>query len=303
LKKLFLWLIIILLALNTNAQNDTTLNAKENYSLRKKLVYIGGASIYTGTMVGLYSMWYKDYPMNGFHFINDNHEWLQMDKLGHATTSYHVGRLGYEAFKWSGASEKTALWVGGFSGSIFLTTIETLDGFSAEWGASPGDLIANTSGSVLFIGQQLLWNEQRIMLKTSFHTTSFAQYRPDLLGSNLPQRLIKDYNGQTYWLSCNIASFLPPKSLFPKWLNIAFGYGAEGMTGSNSNSIIYKGNTIPSFNRYRQYYLSLDIETSRIKPKNRFLKFVLKGISFIKIPFPTLEINSQNQIKGHWLYF
>ena len=37
---------------------------------------------------------------------------------------------------------------------FFLTTVETLDGFSEEWGASWGDLIANTSGTFVFIGQE-----------------------------------------------------------------------------------------------------------------------------------------------------
>ena len=37
--------------------------------------------------------------------------------------------------KWSGVPEK-AIWYGGAYGAVFLTTIEILDGYSAEWGAS-----------------------------------------------------------------------------------------------------------------------------------------------------------------------
>jgi hypothetical protein len=33
-------------------------------------------------------------PRSDFHFINDNAEWLQMDKAGHIYSSYHLGRLG-----------------------------------------------------------------------------------------------------------------------------------------------------------------------------------------------------------------
>jgi hypothetical protein len=41
--------------------------------------------------------WFKptlvyDYPI--FHFINDNAEWLQMDKAGHIYSSYHLGDWG-----------------------------------------------------------------------------------------------------------------------------------------------------------------------------------------------------------------
>jgi hypothetical protein len=34
----------------------------------------------TGALVGLNQLWYADYARSDFHFINDNAEWLQMDK-------------------------------------------------------------------------------------------------------------------------------------------------------------------------------------------------------------------------------
>ena len=33
-----------------------------------------------------------------------------------------------------------------------------------QWGASSGDLIANTFGSLLVIGQEVAWNDQKIQL-------------------------------------------------------------------------------------------------------------------------------------------
>jgi hypothetical protein len=44
-------------------------------------------------LVGLNQLWYA-YARSDFHFINDNAEWLQMDKAGHIYSSYHLGRLG-----------------------------------------------------------------------------------------------------------------------------------------------------------------------------------------------------------------
>jgi hypothetical protein len=89
---------------------------------------------------------------------------------------------------------------------LLLTAVEVLDGFSSEWGASSGDIIANASGTA-FVSQELLWKEQRITPKFSFHTTQYAQYRPNVLGSSLAEQMLKDYNGQTYWLSVNLHSF------------------------------------------------------------------------------------------------
>src|SRR5690606_29694126 len=83
------------------------------------------------------------------------------------------------------------------------------------------------AGTGFFIGQQLLWDQQRIAVKFSAHTTRFAQQRPDLLGEGLAERILKDYNGQTIWLSANIDRFAP--SEVPQWLNLAFGYSATGI--------------------------------------------------------------------------
>lgn len=225
-----------------------------------------------------------------------------MDKMGHFTTTYYISKLGYNTLRWSGLTEKQSVLYGGGIGIMYLTVVEILDGFSSEWGFSPGDMTANTLGAGLFVGEQLLWKEQRIQLKWSFHQTQYAQYRPDLLGKNLGEQWLKDYNGQTYWFSANIKSFLKKESKFPVWLNLAVGYGAEGMTGAAYNSLMYNGKIIPLYNRYRQFYLSGDIDFSRIKTRSKTLHLILNALSFIKIPFPTLEF-SQGKIIGHPLYF
>ncbi len=228
---------------------------------------------------------------------------MQIDKIGHATTSAYLGKFGYEFYRWAGVDRKTAIWVGGSTGFLYLTIVEILDGFSAEWGASMGDFVANAAGSALFIGQQLAWDDQRLYLKWSYHPTEYAQYRPDLLGSTRAERMLKDYNGQTYWLSGNVKSFLHKSSKFPKWLNVSIGYGASGMLGANSNPPSYNGEPLPDFPRYRQFFLSLDVDMARIKTKSHFVRFLLNGLNFIKIPFPTLEYNNQQGFVFHPIYF
>jgi len=295
---IFLFLLITNHCFPQSESDSSSINKS-----RLKAVIITETVLFAGSMTGLYYLWYKDYPLNGFHLINDNAEWHQMDKMGHSTTSYYIGKIGYEAFKWAGVNEKKAIWYGGLYGSAYLLTIEILDGFSAEWGFSLGDFTANTFGSALFISQQLAWHEQRIMLKYSAHATDFAQYRPNLLGSNLPQRIIKDYNGSTFWLSGNIYSFLPKSSGFPKWLNLAIGFGAEGMIGGHSNPSMINGEIMPDFERYRQFYLSIDIDLTRIPTKSKTLDLIFDLIGFIKIPLPALEYNIKDGFKLHGLYF
>lgn len=273
-----------------------------DYNKRIKSLIIGESALFALTMTGLYSLWYKDYPMSSFHLYDDNREWLQVDKIAHLGASYFIGKMGYESLKWAGVDDKQAIFWGGSTGSIFLLTIEILDGFSDGWGFSLGDFAANSIGSAMFIGQQLLWKEQKAIIKFSTHLTQYQQYRPDVLGNNLPQRIMKDYNGWTFWLSANIYSFCPEFNWIPKWFNIALGYGADGMIGGYYNLVSYKGNKLPNFERYRQYYISLDIDFKKIKTRNKTLKFLFNTLGYLKVPAPTLEFN-KNGINTHLLYF
>ncbi len=289
-----------------NISADTVLPSSGTSGINKKrltgVLAVQGA-LYVASVTGLYFAWYKDYPQSSFHLFNDADEWMQVDKCGHTVTAFYISRIGYSTYRWAGVTEKKAAWYGGLLGFAYLLNIEILDGFSTEWGFSPGDLAANTLGSLVFIGQQLAWHEQRFSLKYSFHQTGYAQYRPELLGNNLIQQMLKDYNGQTYWLSGNISSFLHKGSRFPGWFNIAIGYGAEGMTGARYNATGQTGATIPGFERYRKFYLSVDVDLTRIPVKSSFLKGLFAALSFIKIPAPALEFNTLGQIKFYPCYF
>jgi uncharacterized protein YfiM (DUF2279 family) len=272
-----------------------TLNKK-----RLETLVISEAVVGSATLIGLNQVWYADYPRTNFHFINDNAEWLQMDKAGHVFSAYHLGSFGANSLKWAGASKKSQLIYGSTLGLAFMTTVEVFDGYSANWGASWGDVAANVSGTALYVSQELLWKEQRIVPKFSFHTTPYASARPNVLGSSIQEQILKDYNGQTYWLSANLYSFAKSAAI-PKWLNVAFGYGAEGMITGNDEFI----NTVflPESKRYRQFYLSLDVDLTKIESKSHFVKTILTVFNTIKIPAPTVEIKGLRGTKFHLLYF
>ena len=115
----------------TKVNNSGTWEIDESDSLNKKrrnILLISEASAYTIALIGLNKLWYSDYPRSSFHFINDNKEWLQMDKFGHMCASYYTGVVGIKAYDWTGMNRKEAIWYGGMTGSIFLTIIEILDG-------------------------------------------------------------------------------------------------------------------------------------------------------------------------------
>ncbi|MEO5778106.1 MAG: DUF2279 domain-containing protein [Flavobacterium sp.] len=285
------------------AQNSIENFLKPSDTLNKnhlKTLVISEAAIGTATLIGLNQVWYADYPRSNFHFINDNAEWLQMDKAGHVFSSYHLGSFGANALKWSGANRKSQLIYGSTLGLAFMTTVEVFDGYSANWGASWGDIAANISGTALYVSQELLWKEQRIVPKFSFHTTSYASARPNVLGSSLPEQILKDYNGQTYWLSANVYSFVKSSEI-PKWLNVAIGYGAEGMVTGNDEFI--NAIFLPESKRYRQFYLSLDVDLTKIETKSHLVKTILTIFNTLKIPAPTIEIKGSGGTKMHFIYF
>ncbi|WP_299255018.1 DUF2279 domain-containing protein [uncultured Lacinutrix sp.] len=272
-----------------------TLNTK-----RRNAVVISEAAIGGLTLLGLNQLWYADYERSKFHTIDDNNEWLQMDKFGHVFSSYQLGKFGAQTLRWSGVSQKDQLFYGATLGFSFLTAVELLDGFSSEWGFSWGDFTANTAGAGLYISQELLWEEQRIVMKYSFHRTQYAAQRPDKLGNGLLEEALKDYNGQTYWLSANVHSFFK-NSKIPKWLNVAVGYGGEGMLSGNEDLIV--DNMLVKQNRQRQFYLSLDMDLTKIKTDSELLKSIFSVFNSIKVPFPTVEFNGKSGVKFHSVYF
>ena len=293
--KRYIFIFLVFMAFALNAQDSSYIdNSNYNLDIRKRnVLLISEASAYTISLVLLNQLWYSEYPRSRFHFINDNLEWMQMDKLGHMSTSYYSGVVGIEAYKWTGMSKKNAIWYGGLTGSFFLTIIEVLDGFSRQWGASFGDLLANSAGSFLAIGQALRWDEQRIQLKYSYFPSEWAEYNPSQLGSGNIERALKDYNGQTYWLSFNIKSLFNISSPdFPSYLSLSLGYSADKMTSPFSENS----------NPERQYLLSADIDLNKIKTKNKIINSILHTFGFLKFPMPAFEYRN-NKLYFHTIYY
>lgn len=269
---------------------------------RLKGVVIGEAALAAAVSVGLYYLWYKKFPRNRFHFFNDNKEWLQIDKVGHMTTAYNIALIQHDLMRWCGVKPNESIIIGAGTALTYMSIIEVLDGFSTHWGFSKGDMLANITGTMLFAAQQRFWRDQRASLKFSYHASPFSKYNPGELGNNWKSRLIKDYNGQTYWLSFNIKSFLGSNSKIPEWANVAVGYGGEGMLAPSANPKEKNGVALPEFKRYRQFYLAPDADLFRISSNSPLINNITYFTKLIKIPSPTLEL-SEKKLKFHPLYF
>jgi hypothetical protein len=285
---------------------------------KKRFTYaaILGGTTYVAFSYGFYNSWYKEYPQSSFHLFNDMGEWNQMDKAGHIFSGYFQSLFCYKGAKWTGLSENKSILTGVAAGALFQTTIEVMDGFSTEWGFSIGDMAANTIGLGVFYTQQKVWGEQYITLKesawprnypdvkipsTNGSTFTTQQERAfELYGTSWGERMLKDYNVQSYWASINVKKFFPQSS-WPSWLNVAVGYGADQMYGGfenkwNSKGIMYDYSTQK---RQRQYYLALDYDLRYLPIKNHALKALLNTLNIYKFPAPAVEYNSVEGWKFH----
>lgn len=287
---LLFFIICMLIFSTTSGQSSDSLQVNKKRLTR--FTVISGAA-YSATLVGLSELWYKDSERQSFRFFNDNAEWKQVDKLGHFYAGFYFSYGTSKALRWSNVQQRKADLIGAATGFLILAPIEIFDGFSEAYGASSGDLLANAAGSVFFLGQSLLWNEPRIYPRFSFHRTDYASLRPNTLGGSFASEILKDYNGQTYWLSFDMDKFMK----FPKWLNIAVGYGANEMVFARDSQ-----NGQAGYSAYRQYYLALDLDLTGIKTHSKVLKTFFGLISLLKFPAPTLEL-SKNRLKFHPLYF
>jgi uncharacterized protein YfiM (DUF2279 family) len=245
-------------------------------------------------LYGLNELWYSQNPKQSFSFFNDNAEWKQVDKVGHFYSTFYLSYASDAALRWAGVKERKAAWIASLVAFGAMIPIEVMDGYSAAYGASGGDLVANAAGAAFYLGQTLVWNELRIYPKFSFHTTEYAPMRPNVLGDHLVSEMFKDYNGQTYWLSVDMDKFCR----FPKWLNLAVGYGAEGMVYARDEQNIEAKIGTP----YRQYYLSIDFDLRAIRTKSKFLRGLIEVVSVIKLPAPALQF-SEKGVKAYAFYF
>ena len=293
-------ILFLILNVNFNLYSFDSINAKIDKNFYKFLAVEG--IVLTGAITYLKYQWYNDKERVPFHFYNDFKGWNQIDKLGHFYISYLESNVGYSLLKKFNFSEKKALHYGGFQGLILETPIEFFDAYHEGWGFSLSDMLANSFGSLFFIAQQKLFDEQLIRPKLSFSRSIYAQNANGLLGKdNLLSEFIYDYNGYTYWFSFS------PKRIFkinkiPEWINLSFGFGSNGMLGEFENKKTYKGKILPFYKRYRQYYLSLGINLSKIKTNSRPLKKIFNVLSYLKIPLPTIEF-SNKKLKGYLFYF
>ena len=286
----------------TTDEEKTIIQDTVSLNKARLITVASGFSIaYIGSMAYLQYVWYKDDNRVPFEFYNDFRGYNQIDKFGHIGGAYVESYIGFHSLLWAGVPRKKAVLYGGSLGFFLQLPIEIWDGMYEGWGFSWSDVGANALGSLLVIGQELAFQEQIVKYKFTFSPSPYARQANGYLGDGFNQ-LFYDYNGHTYWLSAGINRVIKNNKI-PEWVNFAVGYSAGGMFGEFENITWYKGVAIPVTERYRQFLFSFDIDFCKIPARNKNLKRLFNSMFMIKVPFPTIEINTKGQLKFHPLYY
>lgn len=334
----FFFLLFLLAPLRQHAQQRPpffSLQAADTLHKPRLWAAVGaGTAVYGAAMVHWHRAWMDNYPSEQFRTINDFGDWNQMDKMGHWLMAYNQSRWVYAGARWAGLRPKASAWLGFAGSQLVMTSLEMFDGYASQWGFSWSDMGFNLLGSGMFLAQELGWHEQRITMKVSAWpkvypaetlypvspagsdgSTTLQQRSDALYGTGLVGLFLKNYNANTVWASVNPRSFFPEKAPWlPRWLNLAVGMGADNLFVAQGyewkasrncegpDCDVYRLDS-ERYPRTRQFYLSLDVDLTRLGIRNRFLRTLAGVVNIIKIPAPTLEVTDRGGVRFHPLFF
>ncbi len=271
----------------------------------------------------LSQLWYPDSLRTSFHFYSNNpnvggaggphdHGWLddwytyvQQDKLGHLWTTWHLARAFGAYGRWAGLSNAHAGLFGGVMAILFQTQIEISDGFSAKYGFSRTDMLANLVGGVMgglrvaYPGK-LRW----LAAKYSYHRSPYFDERvSDSPVLRYAGNAIKDYDGISYWLVVRPEYLLRGRArrLWPDWLALSIGYSADGIRHAISGEREQRLGPGPGLEHRRVLLIGLDFDFLHALDVPEPWHTLANLLSFIRLPAPALALTPE--LRGYWLYF
>jgi uncharacterized protein YfiM (DUF2279 family) len=288
-KKLSIIFVVLFLTRVGISQVDT------NFIFRKTLNYSAKSLIYLGFTYEMSQQFFSSPHTSKFHLRQDWQTWRGLDKFFHSYGSYQMTSMFYQLNKWSGIPKNRALNLAFLESTLFSTTKEYCDGRVDVGGWSWYDIGMNLSGNSLFYFQEKIFKKQIIQFKYSYTNSGLQHYNPSTLGTSWKNYWLKDYNGETFWLSTSLGNLNLTHNKWLKPIAFCLGYGA--------NNLIYEfDNKTINLNRYSQFYLGLDIDLTQIETKNKFLKTTFFLLNRFRIPLPSVEFSSEGKISFHPLF-
>lgn len=254
-----------------------------------RLGAVGGA-LAAGS-VGLYvyqkHAWWADDHRTTFH-LHTGDSSMHLDKVGHFVGTAAQAHVVARATEWAGLSPNEAALAGATAAWLLQLHVEINDGFNGLWGFDPYDVAANTLGAGFFYAQERVPALDPLALKFSYWPTpGVTDHPPDFEGR--PPSPIDDYDGHTYWLSLRVHDVLPAaaKPYWPEWLGLAAGVS---------------GYRLDTDEAAREYFLSLDVDLTRVLPANTWLGAQLREMAnYLHLPAPALRLSPR--LTPYLLYY
>ncbi len=282
LKSLFLIVVFIFTSTKTFAQ-------KEVSKFNRKRVLIVGSSLVTAVSASYYYIeksWWSEKQIP-FHFDDgaDLTYALNVDKCGHFLGGLHAADIFSSSMKWTGMKETHSLWSGAAFGFALQLAIEIKDAYAPYWGFSKWDLGLGTAGALWPVGQYYCNDLKAINFKFSYFKHSNIYWELDLQRGKETSQFSwhDDYPNQTYWATFDVNHFIETCN-WPKWLDIAIGFGLDDTQYLNNNTKTGGNN---------EFYIALDYDLPKMLKKwdTKFSKKVKHWLNYIHFPAPTIMIS------------
>ena len=279
---------VVTLACPTATQAQFTGTCEDGSSRRPATRALVGTTFVGGNAV-LYEYhrraWWSG-ERAGFHVTNDLDDiFRDQDKLGHAMGGYHLARAGAGMLHAACMGKRKAMWVGAAHAVALQMQIEIWDGMQATFGFSPPDVLFNTTGTAYALAQELSPRLRSIKPTMSYARTQFARH-PEQWPAGTQATLTEtwsDYSGQTYWLSTDVDSLLPPelKRYWPGILRASVGHSItdwiDPVTGRGVRA-------------QRKIVLSIDLDPEKLPGDNPVWRRVKHELSYYRFPAPALVL-------------
>lgn len=231
-----------------------------------------GAGAFTVGHGWLNNLWWKGSPAD-FH-VNVQQDWtyaLGADKVGHAYFAATSATVIAGSLRWSGLDTASSLWWGSSIAMAYQTYNEIRDGFSQNYGFSPGDMAGNLLGAAWPLAQHYAPELKAVTFQISF-------YPSEPFRNGFYNAIIDDYESTTHWLSVDVHHLLPEaaQAWYPPWINLALGHSVRGLVGSD--------------NPQHVFVLSLDWNLKRIPHLPDWLRQAFEYLHMYHLPAPAVEI-------------
>jgi hypothetical protein len=283
MKKLIFILIIFLQfvhsqPLNHSQHDSLFLGLERKTLLNYSLVAYSLSSFYVE-----YQWWWRG-NYRTFKYQNDgflNNYSLGVDKAGHFYTSYFYFNALYEFMEWGGFDEQTKLITSIAIPAFYAFSIELNDGFT-YFSFSGYDLTANMLG----IGYGVLQRQVPILQNFKFKWSYYPSGETIVTAQNkFP--IASDYDGHIYWLSIDVNGVMPQgmKEYWPRFLNLAVGYGAKNV--SHQKAVLEEIN--PNGPAARKFAVSLDYNLRSFDIEDDFLFTVRNIVDYFHFPAPGIR--------------